>query len=33
MIEEDWLFLGFMVIAVACFAILAYADFFGEDGE
>ena len=30
---EDKIFFGFMVIAVACFAILAYADFFGEDGE
>ena len=30
---EDKLFIGFLVIIVACFAILAYADFFGEDGE
>ena len=33
MIEENWLFLGFAVIIVACFLILLYADFFGEDGE
>jgi len=29
--NNDWLFLGFAVIAAACFALLAYADWFDNE--